>query len=139
MKGQGTRACALGSATRADDPQEVDHLTRRLTRRDDPSRKLTILVAGLRRRVDHRQRRHPLFEIASDGLAELGLVPDKIEDVIGDLERETEVRPERAERSDVLRLRLGQERGALAARRVERRGLELDALEILSLGRHGRR
>ena len=81
-------------------------------------------------RVDHRQRRHALGQIASDRLAEVAVVAGDVEDVVGDLEGEAEVRSEPAERGDVLRIRVGEQRGALAARRVEARGLQLDALEI---------
>ena len=93
------------------------------------------MAVGIHSGVDHRQRRHALGEIAADRLAELRLVADEIEDVVGDLERQAEVRAERAERGDVLGIRVGEKRGALAARGVQRSGLQLDALEVRLLCR----
>src|SRR5207237_10177107 len=66
-------------------------------------------------------------------------VADEIEDVVADLERHTEVCPKRSERGDMIGLRIGEESRSLAARRVERRGLQLDAVEVRGLAGKGPR
>src|SRR5207253_8181472 len=63
--------------------------------------------------VDHRQRQHAALEILPHVLAEGLVVAVEIEDVVGDLEGKTEVRAERAQHRDALRLRLREHRRPL--------------------------
>ena len=131
-------ARSLDPARAADHAQERAHLGLALVARDDAARQLPGLTV-LRGRVDHGQRGHALSEVASDLLAQVVLLPDEVEHVVGDLERQPHVRAERPERGDVPGVRVGQQGGALAAGRVQRRGLELDPLEILGLAGHALR
>src|SRR5258706_11931330 len=116
----------LGPLARADDAEELADLALRLAGRDDAAREVAAPPVAVERGVDHRERGHALGQVAPDALAEVSLVSNEVEDVVRDLKREAEVRAERAERGDVLRVGLGEKRGTLAARGVERRGLDLD-------------
>src|SRR5207253_6243976 len=106
-----------------------------LRRSEDARLELGAAAVALLDRVDHREGRHSLKQIAADGFPELSFDPDEIEHVVGDLERHAQVRAKRAERRDVVGLGVSEERGALTALRVQRSGLELDAVEVRGLAR----
>ncbi|OLC54985.1 MAG: hypothetical protein AUH85_10440 [Chloroflexi bacterium 13_1_40CM_4_68_4] len=94
--------------------------------------------AQLLERVDHRQRQHASLEVLTDMLAEGLGVTGEVEHVVGDLEGEPELGAERSQPGDDLRIGVGEHRGALTARRVERCRLQLDAVHILALRRRAR-
>src|SRR5207249_5982038 len=79
MECQGLRPRALDAAGGADDRQELAHLAFVLAGRDDARRQATVV--SLLDRVDHRQRRHALGQIAPDGLPEIDLVTGDVQDV----------------------------------------------------------
>src|SRR5207249_7586623 len=139
VKGKCTLARSFGTTRATDLREQRTHVAFGLGRGQDARLELAASAVTFEDGVDHRQGRHPLEEVLADGLPQLSRVADEIEYVIGDLEGHTEVCPKRSERGDMIRLGIGEESRSLAARRVERRGLQLDAVEIRGLAGKGPR
>src|SRR5438105_11007497 len=87
VEGEGALSRAFGTRGATDLVEELADVGTVLRRRGDPSGELRSGAVSLGDRVDHGQRRHSLEEVTPDGLAEIALVADDVEHVIGDLER----------------------------------------------------
>jgi len=83
--------------------------------------------------MDRDEGHVPLAEVRPRGLPEAGAVPDDVQDVVHDLERDPEIQPVVADGLHMLEARAGQEARNLRAGHDRQGGLPPDDVEVLVL------